>query len=609
MADAEDTLFLVGPTFEQLDPKDILVTPTGQTQTTLAQALADAGGTVVEVDIAGGPFLTAGTITTTGTVLSSSASLTAHGVLIGQGVSAVAATAALGNAQLLVGQTAANPSPRTVSGDVTMDNTGAFALIESGVTAGTYGDGSHVSRVQIDAAGRVLAASSVAINGTITPQSLDGILFADQFASINAAIAALPSTGGMIILPPNTTYLINAPADRIICTKNNVTLWAPSWNTIIQRGAGLAAAFDMISMSGTGDRAQGFTVDGNNVVHSGYEIRVNGANSTISDVQVINSRGAVCAGIQGDSSRIEKSYIVGVGSATNTIGIWAQNGDKVFIEGNRVENSGRAGITFNGSQSQCIGNYCLNCHEYAAEQGGVIVNYFQSDTSISDYGAVIVGNTIKGGGVNSDGIEVEHPSTIIANNTIDGIGVYGIIVFGTLAVGNVISNNVLRNTAQAVGVPGIYMDATPTDFIICGNHVFTDDGISQMTDAIQIAAGCTNFMITDNNLKKGTGVVIHDLSNVNAKIIKDNHGIDDVIISVPSGTIVTMPLNPTFLMSGSAAVGTIVSVNVPNGVVKNILPDGAVVFTGGSGNIHNSFTSTANVPFRATFDGGAWWLG
>ena len=183
--DAEDTLFLVGPNFEQLDPKDILVTPAGQTQTTLAQALADAGGTVVEVDIAGGPFLQAGTITTSGTVHNSSASLTALGVLIGNGASAVAVTAAMGNAQLLVGLTAADPVPRTVGGDVTMNNLGQFALIASGVTAGTYGDSSNVAQVQVDAEGRVLAAANVAISAAAylasLPNSDAGLNTGDPF--------------------------------------------------------------------------------------------------------------------------------------------------------------------------------------------------------------------------------------------------------------------------------------------------------------------------------------------------------------------------------------------------------------------------------------------
>ena len=113
MTEASDTLFLTGPNFEQLTPQEVLVTPAGQEQTTRAQALADAGGTVVEVDVAGGPFLQAGSITTIGTVENSITSLANHGILLGAGTAAVTVTAAMTSGQILVGQTGAAPLPKT----------------------------------------------------------------------------------------------------------------------------------------------------------------------------------------------------------------------------------------------------------------------------------------------------------------------------------------------------------------------------------------------------------------------------------------------------------------------------------------------------------------
>lgn len=65
----------------------------------------------------------------------------------------------------------------SLTGDVTASGPGAAAatLAVSGVTAGTYGDAANVSRVTVDAKGRVTAASAVAITavvqaaGTFTP--------------------------------------------------------------------------------------------------------------------------------------------------------------------------------------------------------------------------------------------------------------------------------------------------------------------------------------------------------------------------------------------------------------------------------------------------------
>lgn len=177
MTAALDTLFFTGPVFEQLDPKDILVTPTGKPQTTLADALGGAsGGTVDEVVVQAGPFLANNTITVVGTVQNSSASLTAHGVLIAQGSSPVSASAVLTSGQLLVGQTGADPLPKTVSGDATLDNTGALGLVATGVTAGTYGDATHVGQFQVDAAGRLLAAAKVTITGAAPTGAAGGDL-------------------------------------------------------------------------------------------------------------------------------------------------------------------------------------------------------------------------------------------------------------------------------------------------------------------------------------------------------------------------------------------------------------------------------------------------
>lgn len=60
--------------------------------------------------------------------------LTAHGVLIGEGTSAVTAVA-LSDGQILVGQTSADPLAKTVSGDVTLADTGVITIANGAVTS------------------------------------------------------------------------------------------------------------------------------------------------------------------------------------------------------------------------------------------------------------------------------------------------------------------------------------------------------------------------------------------------------------------------------------------------------------------------------------------
>ncbi len=64
---------------------------------------------------------------------------TNHGVLLGQGTSALVATAAMTNGELLVGQTGADPLPKTVSGDATMAASGALTVASIGGKAVTLG--------------------------------------------------------------------------------------------------------------------------------------------------------------------------------------------------------------------------------------------------------------------------------------------------------------------------------------------------------------------------------------------------------------------------------------------------------------------------------------
>lgn len=59
---------------------------------------------------------------------------TAHGILLGEGAAAIVATAAMTDGQLLIGQTSADPLPKTVSGDVTVAASGAATIASDAVT-------------------------------------------------------------------------------------------------------------------------------------------------------------------------------------------------------------------------------------------------------------------------------------------------------------------------------------------------------------------------------------------------------------------------------------------------------------------------------------------
>jgi len=78
-----------------------------------------------------------------------------HGVVVAN-TTALTSTAAMTDGQLLVGQTSADPLPKTVSGDATLANTGALTLASVNSNVGSFTNAS----VTVNAKGLVTAASS-----------------------------------------------------------------------------------------------------------------------------------------------------------------------------------------------------------------------------------------------------------------------------------------------------------------------------------------------------------------------------------------------------------------------------------------------------------------
>jgi len=151
---------------------------TAVTTNTVAAALGSATGVLTPAK--GGTGLT---------------TLTAHGVVIGEGTSNVAGVV-LGNTQILVGQTAADPAAETVSGDATLGATGALTLATVNATTGSFGTSSTIPVFSVNGKGLITAASSVTVAAPLA-SATGSLALARLTAGANGQV--LQSNGGVAL--------------------------------------------------------------------------------------------------------------------------------------------------------------------------------------------------------------------------------------------------------------------------------------------------------------------------------------------------------------------------------------------------------------------------
>lgn len=471
-------------------------------------------------------------------------------------------------------------------------------------TAAMLADLNAVYRLNVAPYTRYRSTGSALVNGetVITPSSLDGILFADQFASIQAAVDALPATGGMIVV--NKDYTIAA---TVLSSKPNVHLWAPSWATVLTRDGSLATY--MIQLTGAGSIIEGMAFDGNgaaNILGQG-EILVSGSNSKILNCSVVNTKN-IGIGLAGVGSRASGNYVSGVAGAPITatgFGIWALNQQQVTIDHNFISASGLNAIAVNGSGSIVDANRCVNCYTYTGGGGGVV----WYDNTGTPEGVVISNNTITGGGAAASGIEVGGDNVQVIGNTIDGVPGYGIILEGAANIGKSVIGNLIRNIGGGTpgSLDGISVSANVGSIMIVANRIIDNQATITMRDGIRVNAGSSgDILIVANVLAPNGQLAIVDQSNVVSQTVGLNQGVSNLIGTIASAASISVVTNPVISLTGSVGVGTM-SVDPWAGRQINILPTGAVVFTAGA-TINNTFTTVAGIPTIGVFDGTKWWL-
>ncbi|MBA7657847.1 hypothetical protein ES703_65790 [subsurface metagenome] len=432
-------------------------------------------------------------------------------------------------------------------------------------------------------AATLIVAANDSLNRNMANYVCDGV--ADDI-EINAALNALPASGGRVMLSEGTYNIV----DSITIPANNITLRGQGRSTLID-GDGLGNNEHAIVVSGVtncvikklaiqtkagggntihcialSNGCNSFTIESVTIVDSDSDgINISGTdilNGIIRDCSIegADEWGIYC-NMTGDMLRIHirDCFITGCGLD----GMKLFNVDYGLVEGNTCYSNGNNGIyVLNTDYAKladniCIGNihrgiYLLGVDNSTIEDNlcylNTLVNIHIGGTSSHN---IVEGNQcISANSATSDGIDVDgnaHNNSIIGNSCISN-GRYGIYVWGDY-------NKVTSNHVCLSGDHGIYV--TDAYCQIEGNYVYdngqdaadTYDGIRLGADAdhcsvtnnfvsgptagrtqedcIHLEDGCVMVTIVGNHCSWGLGSGIHLVANNDGCTITGNFCYDN----------------------------------------------------------------------------------
>ena len=371
---------------------------------------------------------------------------------------------------------------------------------------------------QADRSNSTLIVGTSAIGGVSTAvasQNPDGADYVNTSTTsaqtvINAAITALPATGGSVYLMEGT-YIV----DGGINVPSNVMISGAGTATIIKVKSATNANLNVISGTGTKIVIQNLVIDGNKATQSGAVgmngIYFNGVTSSmITNVTASNmyyGSGSISGGILMNSSSLNTVTDSNLISNSNA-GIDFNSASNNTMSGNTIQNNGTYGIintsagtnTFTGNAILNNGTYGI----YATSAGGhnITGNTITGNTYGIYFNAMSVdNNTVSGNTIiaSQNGIYLSFSS----NNTITGNNISGSSDGMYISAGST-SNNISGNNVLNSSNMGIRLEQA-TNNIISNNNVQTaaNYGISLSINS----AGSNNNIVSGNRIKNTGGAL------------------------------------------------------------------------------------------------------
>jgi fibronectin-binding autotransporter adhesin len=307
----------------------------------------------------------------------------------------------------------------------------------------------------------------------------------DQNA-INAAIAALPTTGGSVVLLDGT---FNIKSD-ITLNKANVLISGQGTGTKLVRQYNAAPTGDTGIFFVTVDNITitNLQIDGNKAVYTtsnnngiGYLSATSNA-STIDKVSIINCAGsAIFSGNYVNYAKIVNSSI-----SSNANGIDLRNDGESVISNNVVTNNTGIGINAGNNRSATITTNLVKANGSGIQAntgsvvtGNVVNNNINDGIQASGTGASVSGNSLSSNGRN--GI-VTGNNTTVTGNQITGSGSYGISAYYANNYRSLISDNNISNS----GLDGMSIGA---DGAIISNNYIANSGGNGGSSGITLGTG------------------------------------------------------------------------------------------------------------------------
>ena len=323
----------------------------------------------------------------------------------------------------------------------------------------------------------------------------------DDTAAIQAALDAVPSTGGTVFLPAGT-YNVTG----ILCHGNKIVVIGGGRATlqatvneirILSTNGFHDCVFDGLVGIGTGADT------GSSSGRGAFHIAQGSLRCVIQNCKVLNASGTGITD-DGEESKVINNHI----DVTGEHGIYLSGSKYGICSGNLIKNAGAItamvppicyGIKLDGVSYSTISRNII----VASKSQGLVITG-------PSFRNVVSGNVVQGT-TGEDIYIATGNDNVITDNTIDSSnsGTPAILTHG--GTRNIISNNYIRKTAVGSGIK--WEDASSLGWDICEGNIIVADGTFTMSIGIHVSGIATSsamevIQIRNNTLKAVNGATI-----------------------------------------------------------------------------------------------------